>query len=175
MKNKIFIAVAVLVCAGGVWYYINRQSPQNPPTSPSPATQSQTSNTPKTVRGYIVATTNSEITVDDVQTLSGEAAYKAMVADGYCKESDPRDACEEAPGGYDRDVDLTLKTYKLASGVQITDDTGRPLTLAKLGETLLARFYPKNDATKAYYSGILFDITLNDKGEVVRIDGVFRP
>lgn len=120
----------------------------------------------KPVTAYIVSIDSNTVVLDYVDALYGEAAIQAMITDGYCKKDEE---CHTGAPLYDRNVNPMTRTFALASDVQIASARGQVLTLQGLKEYGLAF------ETQGRRYGQLFTISFNDKNEVSKIEGEFRP
>jgi hypothetical protein len=110
-----------------------------------------------------------KITLDYFDVISGEEGARILVNEGKCsKEIFDEDwgGCYISLGFIDHNVNPKLRTFNVAVPYQVFDDRENTISLKEL-ETLLA--------TTRQFANIPFSITLNEKGEVSKIEQQFRP
>ncbi|MES2014272.1 MAG: hypothetical protein V4437_00460 [Patescibacteria group bacterium] len=129
-----------------------------------------------TATGYIVSIDKDKVVVDYVDILYDKKALEALIADGYCAKGATQEECFPSVPIYDRNVNPTLRTFKMSPDVSILSDRGMETTVDKV---LLAFKVPPSkfsvDKFPDRYFGYLYEITLNSKNEVSKIEGIFRP
>jgi hypothetical protein len=184
MKIKFILVIALVVlCVGGGVYYFNQHSVSNTAQITTAAhsdtvnTQSASSTTQTTHAAedaYIVSIKGNQISYVHVDALGSKGAIAAARKDGTCAPTMSDDDCfnsfEIGPTEYDV-ASKTIKTALLSKDVTVTDEFQRPTSLADLKNYYMAKL----DTTSGNYVGALYQLTFNNAGAVIKIDGVFRP
>jgi hypothetical protein len=133
------------------------------------------------VTAYIKNIDGNKITLDYFDLLGGDEAKKAVVQDKRCtqKQIDDDNGCFPNGVVYFRNQNPKLRTLTISSDVQIYRTTAFDKNPNGTAEILLQEF------RRQYYGDVYSDlqkfvnlpykITLNNKGEVVKIEEIFRP
>jgi hypothetical protein len=197
MKNKqkgflgiaIIIIIALGLISGGIYYSTYRISKINESptrineggsnisttTSPSQNDTPTYSTTTITVTAYIRSIEENKIVLDYIDLLEGKNAEDAKIADGLCTLKGIEQNSDCFPNGniYYRNVNPTLRTFTLSPNVKITTAYAfekNPTGIATISPQELKSEYI--DTEMIYIPN---RITINEKGEVIVIEQIFRP
>lgn len=120
-----------------------------------------------TVTAYIASITENEVVLDYVDVYGGDEALEKLIADGFC--SSEEDCPSWGPAIYDRNVNPKLRTFTLSPNMEIFI-RGELTSMEALKESNVYIVYDDGGTV-----GILQEITIDDKNEVIKIRNIFRP
>ena len=134
-----------------------------------------------TITAYIKNIDGNKITLDYFDLLGGDEARKAVVQDKKCtqKQIDENDGCFPNGVVYFRNRNPKLRILTISSDIQIyrstafdkSSDGTAEILLQELRREYSGRVY--SDLEK--FVNLPYKITLNNKGEVMKIEEIFRP
>jgi hypothetical protein len=134
-----------------------------------------------TVTAYIKNIDGNKITLDYFDLLGGDEAKKAVVQDKKCtqKQIDEDDGCFPNGVVYFRNQNPKLRILTLSPETKIYKSSAFDKSADGTAEILLQEL--RREYTSKVYSdlekfiNLPYKITLNDKGEVIKIEEIFRP
>ena len=129
------------------------------------------------VTAYIKAIDGNKITLDYFDLLVGADARKSIVQDGGCtqKQVDEHNGCFPNGELYFRNKNPQLRTFNLASNVQIIASTAFQKNPSGIVNLSLQELKADPTYVSAKGDTAPYRITLNDKNEVIKIEEIFRP
>lgn len=168
MKSK-YILWVVLVCivlSGAAYYFVQYKDEivSSIMTGESSGTAATSTNT----YAYVTALKGNQITLDYIEIYYGDVAIAKLKEDGRCLNNSC-DTYLSGPPIYYRNNNTLLRMLTLAPDVQIVSRTKKTMSL----EDLASSISYLDD--KGQRTGEAFEISFNSKGEVSKIEEVFRP
>lgn len=189
----IITVIALILIGGGTYLYLNNYSKTNNIPEIQIETISNTSNSeteaeseansnsnsnansnttsPTVVTAYIKSIEGNKITLDYFDSLSGEKALEAKIADGKCSKAEISENNCLPNDVYDRNINTKLRTFNLSANVNITTATAfekDPTGIVKITLEDL-----KNNYISKYT--LPYKISIDSKGEVTNIEEIYRP
>jgi hypothetical protein len=147
------------------------------------ATTAIATSTPGTtiVTAYIKNINGDKITLDYFDLLGGEEAERAVVKDGKCtqKQIDEYDGCFPNGVVYFRNQNPKLRILTLSPEIKIYRSSAFDRSADGTAEVLLQEL--RRQYSREVYSDLAkfvnlpYKVTLDTKGEVVRVEEIFRP
>ncbi len=192
MKTKISTLwgiVILLIISGGVYWYLDYAKEltdisevetirNNNVKNVNTKTNENISNEVTVVTAYIDSIIENKITLDYIDVLTGEEAIEALIADGKCtRELENTMGCL-TNGVYDRNINTKLRTFILSPNVKIV--TASAFQKSPDGVINISIQELKKDFVDIYSVDgvkltIPYEITLNNKSEVIFIKEIYRP
>lgn len=134
-----------------------------------------------TVTAYIKNINGNKITLDYFDLLGGDEAKKAIVQDGKCtqKQIDEDTGCFNNGVVYFRNQNPKLRVLTLSPDIKVYRTTAFDKSVDGTAEILLREL--RREYSGEVYSDLKkfvnlpYKVTLDGKGEVVKIEEIFRP